>query len=445
MAVNATAKPILRTRQKSAWRTALDLYRDHATFRGFTDCAVIGTLALLFLGGMPSLPGASSSVSVGFRELPASSAVPNNPGLAAMAMPPDFGRNGMLAPRLSELGLREERFSNVSEPLHARLVAAWQAYRSHDPERAVDLLRGAPADDPNVLFIQGMARIAETEDGAFSSGIALLEQAVAKGDVKAIAVMGVLKIAGMPGLPRDLAAGQKLLLQAASSGDVDAARTVGEGYLSGWMGSVDFALAASQFKIGAAKGDAKSAFRLADLYYQGRGVKQDEAEADRLLEIAARGGYRKAESLLGFRRLTPYLAGATDDPSAALQWLERAAEQHEAYGMLILSTFYTDYGKRIGRLDIARGMDLLDLCVQLTANADCARNYAAALDKGDAGPRDPVKIYALYSVSNRPRVVDATATRLDELTKQLSPDQIDKALELARVIVAKAEDRRLDE
>jgi Sel1 repeat len=158
-----------------------------------------------------------------------------------------------------------------------------------------------------------------------------------------------MHIAGIPGLERDLEKGQRLLLQAATAGDVDASRVVGEGFLSGWMGSIDPARAARYFRYGMDKGDPKSTFRLADLVMMGNGVKKDELEADRLTEKAALLGDREAQSLLGMRKFAPYVAGLTDESEEALKWLTMAADQNEPTAMrsilagVVATLFYLIY------------------------------------------------------------------------------------------------------
>jgi TPR repeat protein len=246
-------------------------------------------------------------------------------------------RNNLLAPRLNELGLNETYFDSVEQPLRSQLVGAWRLYRDKKPVEAVELLRNAP-DDPHVLLVRGLATIAQPQNGAFRSGIAIIEQAAQKADPKSLAVLGVLHIAGVPGLERDLEKDQKLLLQAAAAGDVDASRVAGEG--SGWAG------AARYFRFAMGKGDTKSTFRLAVMFMAGTGVKKDEMEADRLAESAAIQGVREAQSTVGMRKLSAYMAGLTDETEDPLKWLNLAADQDEPIAMRILATFYMSMGAR---------------------------------------------------------------------------------------------------
>jgi TPR repeat protein len=265
------------------------------------------------------------------------------------------------------------------------------------------------------------------------SGVLYLEQAAAKSDPKSMAILGVLHIIGAPGVQNDLEKGQKLILGAATKGDIDAARVVGQGYLSGWMGSIDLGRAAKYFSFAADRGDPKAMLFLADLHYTGRGVAKDEIEGDRLAEKAAGRGDAEAQAMVGTRRMQAYIAGITDDPSGALKWLDLAAQRNEPHAVELLANYYITFGARTGKTDIAKGLEILKRCVDQTSNASCAMAYASALDNGLGGVRDVKSIYAMYQVANRDGRNDKARARIAELGKELSTtDRIQIEIESAQ-------------
>ena len=415
----AARSHILQGERKSAFRVLLDLYVTNATFRGFSEFAVIGAIVLLFLHGFQSLSVIGNAVRTGLTTPKLTYQDIKTPDdLVKLAR-----RDSSMMPQLGELGLDERYFADDPEPQRTMLTEAWRAYRGKNALTALELLDPAPSTDPHVLLVRGLATMAQPQNGALRSGVLYVEQAAAKGDVKSMAVLGVLHIIGVPGLQNDLEKGQKLIVNAAAKGDVDASRVVGQGYLSGWMGRIDPVRAAKYFRFAAERDDAKAAFHLAQLYFTGRGVAKDELEADRLAEKAAAQGYREALTFVGVRRMQAYGQGISDDPSSALKWLERAAELNEPTAMRTLAMYYMDFAARSGQTDITKGLDFLKQCVDWTRNPGCAMSYASALDNG-LGKHDPKLLYAMYLLANRDGRNDKARSRMAELSKELSTQDI---------------------
>ena len=338
-------------------------------------------------------------------------------------------RDTAMMPKLGDLGLDEQYFGKDAEPQRSTLTAAWHAYRGKNSPKALELLAASGSDDPHVLLVRGLALMAQPDGATLRSGVLSIEQAASKGDVKSMAVLAVLHIVGVPGIQHDIEKGQKLILSAAAKGDVAAARVAAQGYISGWMGSIDPARAAKYFRFAVDRDDAKAAFYLAVLYATGRGVTKDDLESDRLMEKAAAHGHREALTHLGVRRMQAYAQGISDDPSDALKWLERATELNEPTAMLTLSMYYTEFAARSGQGDVAKGVGLLKQCVDRTSSPICAMAYATFLDNG-FGPRDVKQIYAMYRIANRGAGNEKARNRLAELTKELpSQDLIQLELE----------------
>jgi TPR repeat protein len=410
---------ILQGERKSAFRLLLDLYATNVTFRGFCEFAVIGAIVLSFIHGLQSFSmiGNAARTAVTLPKL-TDQDIKTQDDITKLAR-----RDSSMMPQLADLGLDERYFAGDTEPQKSILMQAWRAYRGKNSLKALELLETAGSDDPHVLLIRGLAMMAQPQGAALRSGVLTLEQAAGKGDVKSMAVLAVLHIIGVPGIQHDLEKGQKLILNAAAKGDVDAARVAGQGYLSGWMGSIDPTRAAKYFRFAVDRDDAKAAFFLAVLYSTGRGVAKDDLEADRLTEKAAALGNREALTFVGVRRMQAYAQGISDDPSDALKWLERAAELNEPTAMLTLSMYYTEFAARSGQADVAKGVGLLKQCVDRTAHPACAMSYATFLDNG-FGKRDVKQIYAMYMIANRDGRNDKARNRMVELSKELSSQEL---------------------
>jgi TPR repeat protein len=409
-------KPVVPTMRKSSWLLALDLWRGDGSFRGFVEFALIGAIVLAFLPG-DNLSG--FAVKSGASEKAALSHAPELSKFSGPSVP--------LAPRLSDVALDAAYFKDVDEPLRSKLAAALEAYLSHRDRGVTTALRGADPDDRHVLMLRGLELLSIPGIASLEAGIGLLERSIDRGEPRAMAIVGVIKVAGVPGYPRDTTGGRNMLERAAAAGDAPAARVIGEGYVTGWMGMVDPGRAQQYLRLASDRGDGKATFRLGEMLFTGHGVAKNEAEAERLIVKAADAGYVEALAMLGAWRLIPFLSGITDNPEEALGWLEQAAAKDEPHAMHYLGMFHIEYGKRIGRLDIARGVALFRRCAETTLDRECLFAYATALDLGLGTTRDPVRAYAMYVLSGAGGKASKAQPKRDELGKTLSSEEIVRA------------------
>ena len=88
----------------------------------------------------------------------------------------------------------------------------------------------------------------------------------------------------------------------------------------------------------AEQGDADAQALLAEVYYNGRGVRRDYEEALRWARLAAEQGNVRGQSLLG----AAYYSGngVARDPAEAARWARLAAEQGDAGGQMVLGVLY---------------------------------------------------------------------------------------------------------
>lgn len=415
-------------------RVALDLWRAGGTFRGFIEFAMVGALVLAFLHG-----GVATNMMRSLK--PPALTSPAQPRANAIEPPGKSDAKAELfatpadrpavAPRLADINLLPAYFSDVPQPLRQHLQEALDAYSRHN---ALDVERALAGDDPDnrlVLMLRGLAQLRMPGRDAVKAGISMLERSVEKGEPRATAILGVFRMNGLAGYPRDLDAGRALLERAVELGDAPAARVVGQGFVSGYSGSIDPARAQHYLRLASDRGDLSATFQLGEMFLLGRGVPTDEAEGERLMLKAAEAGHSGAQASMGTLRLKPYLAEVADNASEALAWYERSAAQGNSRGMFNLGVFYGDLGRRTGQLDLKRSVDLFRRCVDLTQSAQCAFAYAAALDYGFGTPRDPIKAFAFYSLAAMVGTKPKAEHRRDEIGKTLSAAEREQATVIA--------------
>lgn len=408
------------TQRHTPWSVALDAYRSSATFRGFLEFALIGTIVLWFLsaGGMGS--GHSGSLLGGGKPRQQASddspSVPFAPPEASKPRQPDIP----LMPRIGDVKIEPSYFKDVAEPLRGKLIAALKAYSVRDNGAVTKAIADVDPDNPHALLLRGLNLLSMTGPGSVDAGVGLLERAAERDEPRAMAIVGILKISGVPGVPRDNTAGRALLERAVAAGDAPAARVMGEGFITGSMGVVDPGRAEQYLRLASDRGDVRAMFRLGQMLYFGFGLSKNESEGERLVTRAANENHAEAQAMLGMLRLIPYAAGLTDDPDEALRWLERSSAQDQPQGMLLLGTFYVEYGRRTGRLDLARGVDLYRQCAQKTLFVRCLFSYGFALEAGLGTDRNLVTAYAMYTLAKMQANNPVIEARRNEIGKQLS-------------------------
>ncbi len=475
---------IVKPLRRSPWLAVLDLYRAGGSFRGYAEFALVGVVVLWFLPdqfsfnladvfrwltpavdrtsvapaapAVPDMPAAPpvpfAVVMPGMPEpLPSAAAIPGGPRAlpTEVALPrnsnlPTFSRARAAPPPLiGDVGLTTAYFDQVEKPLRGHLVAALEAYIAGQSPVVTAALAHADPENPYVLLLKGLDAVSQHSLASLQAGLQMFERAAEKDEPRAMAFAGVLKIAGMPGVARDLAGGQALLERAAAAGDAAAARVLGEGMLrNGWAGTLDLARAQQYLRQASERGDARAAYRLGEMLYLGQGVAKNEGEGLPLIVKAAEGGYAEAQSMLAALTLMPYSAGLTDNPDEALGWLEKSAAQHEPTGMFYLGMFYAEYGQRIGRTDVVRAVELFRRCAEETLYSRCLTAYGTALDLGLGATRDPVKAYAFYSLADSAQPSQKVREKRDILRKTLTPEETARADAIAAEVQRDASYRR---
>ena len=152
----------------------------------------------------------------------------------------------------------------------------------------------------------------------------------------------------------------------------------------------DYATALREWRPLAEQGHAVAQYSLGLLYANGQGVPKDDVQARQWYEKAAAQGRADAQVNLGI--LYDYGRGVPQDFKKAVYWYRLSANQ---------------------------GNDLAQ------------RQLGLLYERGDGVPQDYVQAYMWYSLGAAKGAKRGAALR-DALAKQMSPDQIAEAQQLAR-------------
>lgn len=146
------------------------------------------------------------------------------------------------------------------------------------------------------------------------------ERAVTAGATDALVALAYMHRKGEFGEADDAEA-VRLFQKAAAAGSSAAQVSLGHLYLAGDIVEQDLSLALELFNQAAAQGNPASFFSLGHLFESGTGVTQNLETAKSWFARAASAGLGNAQLRL------VYLLRREGDPSAALQWLIKAADQ----------------------------------------------------------------------------------------------------------------------
>jgi tetratricopeptide (TPR) repeat protein len=426
-------RPVFPAERKGPWRVFVDLLQGGHSFRGFFEFTFIGAIVLAFLHGFNPdlsglwralLPGDQSGVMRNGANVPAGS------GIGSIVDRYDEKQNQPHlppTPLLKDVIFSESYFSGAEDPLRQTLKQASRSYAARDYQKTLDILADVDPDDPRVLLVRAVALMGLSDSKNFQSGVDLLDRAIAQGEPKAMAILGVLKFVGFFGLRQDLDGGRRLLEQAATAGDAAAARIVGNGYSNGWAGAVDLQRAATFMRVAADQNDAQAMYLFAKMLAEGNGVAKDQAESERLMLKAAQAGLAGAQFAVGMSNLRSLSGGVTSNPEPALKWLNLAAAQGSAPAKYTLGLFYLLSNPATGYSDPQRGVEYLRQCLEITVSAECAFAYADAFAFGRAGTRDRAKAYAFFQISEDAKPASVTRERLKEFAGFMTPEEIARA------------------
>ncbi len=438
---NSGAKGMLskEAARKSVFANLVDLYKSDLAFRGMTDFAIIGALAMMFLdpphrvtwpwsGGSSGHHSSSGGGLLGGGS--SSSGTPAQGPVAAGPVIPIPYSDALKNPRLGVgflFDIDDKPFRSSSDADRPRLEAARLAIARRQPDEAIEQLRQADANDPNVALLRGAAfAMRNTEDGN-QTAEALWRQAVNGGNTQAKALLGRLLLGGMPGVKPDATEGQQLIEAGVEAGDPQAMRFAGIGYMSGDMGTLDAAKAAELLKQAADAGDAMAMAVYSRLLADGIGVAgADGKEAEKYLRNAAEAGLTMAQLTLGNWQTNQFGKGLLADPKEMIDWFTRAYEKGHAIEALNgLAYLLESVTKNSQWKDVPRAMSYVRLCSGF-ADGLCQFNAAIGWQSGYFGKPDPVRARAHFEIA-RTLEYRYAADELKKLDATLSPAQLAEA------------------
>ena len=123
-------------------------------------------------------------------------------------------------------------------------------------------------------------------------------------------------------------------MEAAENGDAEAQCKLADAYFLGNGMEQDEQKAVEWFRKSAEQGHAVAEYALGNCYLLGRGIEKDEAEAFRWFLKSAEHGYALAQYTVG----SCYMAGlgVSSDQEKGVQWLQKAAAQGEPHAKMTL-------------------------------------------------------------------------------------------------------------
>jgi len=186
----------------------------------------------------------------------------------------------------------------------------------------------------------------------------------------------------------------KLWRPIAESGHPSAQTNLGVMYYQGLGTEQDYAQAVKWYQMAALQGYADAEFNLAVAYADGRGLEKDYREALRWYRLAAEQGYAPAAFNLG--DLYYHGRGVGVDYDQAARWYRQAADQGHLGAIFML-----------GSMHVA----------------------------GQGVPRDLVQAYMWFTLASLPNNAASRQSALrnrDLIARQMTPDQIDEAEQLAK-------------
>ena len=139
----------------------------------------------------------------------------------------------------------------------------------------------------------------------------------------------------------------------------------------------DYAVAADQWRVHAAQGNAEALFNLGQLYRQGLGVAKDAEKAEVYYTRAAERGHAAAQSNLGTML---YFRDRNPDRQAALEWWRKAAAGLDVRAQYMLGVAHIN-GDDVSR-DVVKGYAWLTLAAAggIEGAAKARLEVRAALD-----------------------------------------------------------------
>ena len=178
----------------------------------------------------------------------------------------------------------------------------------------------------------------------------------------------------------------------------------------------------------AEQGDATAQFNLGNMYANGEGVPQDDAEAVRWYRLAAEQGLASAQLNLGVMYATG--DGVPEDKAETVQWYRQAAEQGLTEAQYNLGVMYGN-GQGVPEND-AEAVKWFRLSAE-QGLAEAQLGLGILYEQGWGVPEDYVLAYAWYNLASAQGNEQARDIK-DDLRTRMTPDQIAQAQEMSATL-----------
>jgi|GEM_PF-683324 len=209
------------------------------------------------------------------------------------------------------------------------------------------------------------------------------------------------------------------------AGNVPAQIMLGALYSKGGAVPRDDKMAAAWFEKAANQGNAEAQYQLGNLYENSQLPKDYKAAANWYLKSAQQGS-AKAQARLGMFYSNGL--GVAQNPNEAILWSGKAALQGNADAQYWFGLGYMQ-GKRAPKnAQLAMGW-LSKAAAQ--NHTDALLLMARAYQRGEGTPKDAVLAYALNTLALANKVSPTATQRNEDLTGQLSQQQLETANKLA--------------
>ncbi len=161
----------------------------------------------------------------------------------------------------------------------------------------------------------------------------------------------------------------------------------------------DYTTALKEWRPLAEQGNPDAQYNLGIMYRHGEGVTQDYKVASQWFKLAAEQGNASAQSNLG--AMYDQGLGVTRDSNVAFEWFKLAAEKGNNYSLFILGEMY---------------------------------------QQGRGVIRDPIRAHMWWNIAASEELASGLGLarqQFVEIQKDMTPDEVSKAQQLARECVAK--------
>ncbi len=175
------------------------------------------------------------------------------------------------------------------------------------------------------------------KDKDYTKAFALYSEASAKGNLYALAWMGVCYCNGQ-GVERNCEKGFALIKESAAKGNSEGQLHLGECYNLGVGVDKNYTEAANCYRKAAEQGNSNAQYNLGYCYESGQGVEQNYTEAANWYRKSAEQGNAEGQWQLGY--CYKFGQGVEKNYSEAVNWYRKSAEQGNAKGQWRLGYCY---------------------------------------------------------------------------------------------------------